>query len=120
MPSGRALWISIPVKTPTHAIEAFDIYDTRWLDDPRDLDDRERDFDRDLDPRDHDARESFVEGLELPHGHERERVQDDRENLYELNGEDSRMLAEDQPRDSRWACGRWTSTSGSSPSCTTT
>ena len=71
----------------------FDIYDPRSLDDPRDLDDRERDFERDLDPRDHDPREPFIEGLELPHGLERELVQDDRENLYELNGEDSRMLA---------------------------
>jgi hypothetical protein len=73
--------------------DAFNIYDERWLGDPRDQDDRERDFERDLDPRDHDPREPFVEGLELPHGLERELVQDDRENLYELNGEDSRMLA---------------------------
>ena len=71
----------------------FDIYDERWVDDPRDLDDRERDFERDHDPRDHDPREPFIEGLELPDGLERELVQDDRENLYELNGEDSRMLA---------------------------
>ncbi len=71
----------------------FNIYDERWLDDPRDLDDRERDLERDHDPRDHDPREPFIEGLELPHGLERELVQDDRENLYELNGEDSRMLA---------------------------
>ena len=71
----------------------FDIYDARWLDDPRDQDDRERDFERDLDPRDHDPRDPFVEGLELPRGLERELVQDDRENLYELNREDSRMLA---------------------------
>jgi hypothetical protein len=71
----------------------FDIYNERWLDDPRDLDDRERDFERDHDPREHDPREPFVAGLELPHGLERELAQDDRENLYELNGEDSRMLA---------------------------
>jgi hypothetical protein len=71
----------------------FNIYDERWLDDPRDLDDRDRDLERDHDPRDHDPREPFIEGLELPHGLERELVQDDRENLYELNGEDSRMLA---------------------------
>ena len=70
-----------------------DIYDPRWLDDPRDQDDRERDFDGDRDPRDHDPRDAFVEGLELPRGLERELVQDDRENLYELNREDSRMLA---------------------------
>jgi hypothetical protein len=36
---------------------------------------------------------SFVDGLELPRGLERELVQDERENLYELNGEDARMLA---------------------------
>jgi hypothetical protein len=71
----------------------LDIYDGRWLDDPRDPDDRERDFERDGDPRDHDPRDAFVEGLELPRGLERELVQDDRENLYELNREDSRMLA---------------------------
>lgn len=73
--------------------EDFDIYDARCVDDPRDLEDRERDFDRDLDSRDHDPREPFIQGLELPHGLERELVQDDRENVYELNSEDSRMLA---------------------------
>jgi hypothetical protein len=73
--------------------EDFDIYDERWLDDPRDLDDRERDFERERDPRDQDPRDPFVDGLELPRGLERELVQDDRENLYELNCEDSRMLA---------------------------
>jgi hypothetical protein len=73
--------------------EDFDIYDERWLDDPRDLDDREREFERERDPRDHDPRDALVEGLELPRGLERELVQDDRENLYELNREDSRMLA---------------------------
>ena len=71
--------------------EDFDIYDARWLDDPRDLDNREPDHD--LEPRGHDPREAFIEALELPHGFDRELVQDDRENLYELNGEDSRMLA---------------------------
>src|SRR6185295_15235159 len=71
----------------------FDIYDARWLDDPRDQDDRERDFERDRDPRDHDPRDAFVEGLELPRGLERELVQGDRENLYELNREDSLTLA---------------------------
>lgn len=71
----------------------LDIYDPRWLNDPRDLDDQERDFDRDLDARGHDPREPFMAALELPYGLVRELVQDDRENLYELNGEDSRMLA---------------------------
>jgi hypothetical protein len=71
----------------------FDIYDARWLDDPRDQGDRERDFDRDRDPKEHDPRDAFVEGLELPRGLERELVQDDRENLYDLNHEDSLTLA---------------------------
>jgi hypothetical protein len=73
--------------------EDLNIYDDRWLDDPRALDDRERDFERECDPRDHDPRDAFVDGLELPRGLERELVQDDRENLYELNREDGRMLA---------------------------
>ncbi len=71
----------------------YDVYDPRWLDDPRDADDRERDVERDRDPPEHDARDAFVRDLELPHTVDRELVQDDRENLYELNGEDSRMLA---------------------------
>ena len=71
----------------------FDIYDARWLDDPRDPDDRDRDVERDRESRNHDPRDAFVEGLELPRGVERELVQDDRENLYELNREDSLTLA---------------------------
>jgi hypothetical protein len=71
----------------------FDIYDGRWLDDPRDPDDRDLDVERDRDSRDHDPRDAFVEGLELPRSVQRELVQDDRESLYELNGEDSRTLA---------------------------
>jgi hypothetical protein len=71
----------------------FDIYDGRWLDDPRDANARDQDVERDADPRSHDPRDSFVEGLELPRGVERELVQDDRENLYELNREDSLSLA---------------------------
>lgn len=66
-----------------------DVYDPRWGDDPRERDERERD----ADARDHDPRDVFVHGLELPRGRERELVQDERENLYELNGEDARMLA---------------------------
>lgn len=58
--------------------------DERWGYD-RDRDDRERDRD--------DPRDPFVDSLDLPRGLERELVQDDRENLYALNGEDSRMLA---------------------------
>lgn len=64
-----------------------DIYDPRWGDDPRARDERERDA------RDRDPRDPFVRGLDLPHGLDRELVQDDRERLYELNGEDGRMLA---------------------------
>ena len=65
------------------------MYDSRWGDDVRDRDERARD----VDPRDRDPRDPFVHGLDLPHGLERELVQDEREHLYELNGEDSRMLA---------------------------
>jgi hypothetical protein len=60
-----------------------------WGEDPRDRDDREGD----LDPRERDPRNPFVEGLDLPRGAERELVIDDRDREYELNGEDSRMLA---------------------------
>jgi hypothetical protein len=66
-----------------------DVYDPRWGEDPRDRDER----DRDVDARDRDPRDPFVDGLELPRGLERELVQDERENLYELNGENARMLA---------------------------
>jgi len=68
------------------------VEEVRWGDDPRDPDDRERDFGRDRDPKDHDPREPFIEALELPRYHERELVQDERENLYELNRDDSLML----------------------------
>ena len=71
----------------------FDIYDGRWLDEPRDPDDRDVDVERDHDSRHHDPRDAFAEGLELPRGLERELVQDDRENLYGLNREDGLMLA---------------------------
>src|SRR5688572_21063611 len=71
----------------------LDIYDARWLEDPRAADDRDRDVERDADLRSHGPRDSFVEGLELPRGVERELVQDDRERLYELNREDSLTLA---------------------------
>jgi hypothetical protein len=65
------------------------IYDSRWGEDAREHDERERE----LDPRDRDPRDPFVHRLDLPHGLERELVQDERERLCELNGEDSRMLA---------------------------
>jgi len=82
-----------PRDTDPRERDDFDIYDARWLDDPRDPDDRGREFERDRDQRDHDPRVAFLEGLELPRGIERELVQDEREHLYELNREDSRMLA---------------------------
>jgi hypothetical protein len=44
-------------------------------------------------PGNHDPRKVFAGGLELPRGLERELVQDDRENLYELNREDGLTLA---------------------------
>jgi hypothetical protein len=66
--------------------------------DPRDSSDARDDerwgYERDRDNRGRDdPRDPFVDGLDLPRGLERELVQDDRENLYELNGEDSRTLA---------------------------
>lgn len=80
-------------QTDSRDHDNFDIYDARWLDDPRDPHDRDLDRERDRDSRNHDPRDAFAEGLELPRGLERELVQDDRENLYELNREDSLMLA---------------------------
>lgn len=70
----------------------FEVHELRWGDDVRGLDGRERDVDRERDPH-HDPRESFVHGLELPRSLDREFVQDPRENLYELNRDDSKMLA---------------------------
>jgi hypothetical protein len=43
--------------------------------------------------RDSDARDAFMRSVDLPLGLERELVQDSRERLYELNGDESRMLA---------------------------
>jgi hypothetical protein len=80
-------------------------FDPRDSTDPRERDegiygsrstesDRDRDsLDRDEDVRDHDPRDPFVRTVDLPWGVERELVQDTRERLYELNGDDSRMLA---------------------------
>ncbi len=72
--------------------------------DPRDFNDK-----RDIDPqsiygfsrrerperdaRDPDPRDALVRSVDLPRGLERELVQDSRERLYELNGDESRMLA---------------------------
>jgi hypothetical protein len=68
--------------------------------DPRDCDDAREDerwgYDLGRDDRDHDRddpRDPFVDGLDVPRSLERELVQDERDRLYELNGEDSRMLA---------------------------
>ena len=62
----------------------------REPDDARDRGDG-RDRDRDTRERDHDPREVFLEGLELPRGLEREIVIDG-DRRYELNGDDSRSL----------------------------
>lgn len=65
------------------------IYGPRSRDHVRDRDS----FVRDEDTRDHDPRDPFVRSVDLPCGMERELVQDKRERLYEVNGDDSRMLA---------------------------
>jgi len=71
-------------------------------DDHADHDTRGRDTDwreeresreRDHDCGGHDPRDVFLHGLDLPRGLERELVQDERERTYEINREDSRMLA---------------------------
>jgi hypothetical protein len=82
-----------PRDVDTREQNGFQIEELRWSGDPRDQDDRERDCDRDRDGRDHDPREPFVAALELPRCPERELVPDARDNLYELNREDSLMLA---------------------------
>jgi hypothetical protein len=66
-----------------------DVYDPRWGEDPRELDER----DRDPDNRARDPRDPFLDNLDLPRGQERELVSDDHERLYELNHEDARILA---------------------------
>ena len=61
----------------------------------RDVDDcRDRGDVRDRDPRERerDPRDVFLDGLELPHGLERE-LAIDGDQRYELNGDDSRTLA---------------------------
>jgi hypothetical protein len=63
----------------------------RGQDDCRDLDDI-RDRARDPRERERDPRDVFLEGLELPRGLEREIVMDG-DHRYELNGDDSRLLA---------------------------
>jgi len=81
-----------PRDIDTREQNGLQIEELRWGADPRDQDDRERDVDRDRGGRDHDPREPFVAALELPRYAERELVPDTRDNLYELNREDSLML----------------------------
>jgi hypothetical protein len=73
--------------------DGFEVHELRWGDDARAVDGRERDVDRERAPEPHDPREPFVDGLKLPRSVDREFVQDERQNLYELNREDSLMLA---------------------------
>jgi hypothetical protein len=63
----------------------------REPDDSRDRGDV-RDHDRETRERDHDPRDVFLDGLELPRGLEREIVMDG-DHRYELNGDDTRSLA---------------------------
>lgn len=81
-----------PRDIDTRERDDFHVEEVRWGDDPRDIDDREREFERERDPKDHDPRDPFIESLELPRYPERELVQDEREDLYELNRDDSLML----------------------------
>lgn len=61
------------------------IYDSR-----RGADGRER---HEIEDRERDALDAFARNVDLPRGLERELVQDSRERLYELNGDESRVLA---------------------------
>jgi hypothetical protein len=80
----------------------FDDFDPRWTDDPRDDDKISRDCDDDsrewelvrdvLGELRDDPRDVLVEGLDLPRRLEPELVQD-RDHVYEINGEESRILA---------------------------
>ena len=72
----------------------FDSFDPRWSD-SRERDapnERDRDIYRDSRERGDDPRDALLNDLDLPRGLERELVLD-RDRAYELNGEDSRMLA---------------------------
>lgn len=69
----------------THDIDHQRIYDLSRSEDAREHDERE--------PGAPDPRDAFVRSVDLPRGLERELVQDSRERLYELNGDDSRMVA---------------------------
>ena len=72
----------------------FDNFDPRWSD-PRDRDrqdDPDREIYRDTRERGDDPRDALLNDLDLPRGLERELVLE-RDRVYDLNGEDSRMLA---------------------------
>ena len=72
----------------------FDNFDPRWSE-PRDRagqDEIDRKIYRDTRERGDDPRDALLNNLDLPRGLDRELVLD-RDHVYELNGEDSRMLA---------------------------
>lgn len=69
----------------THDIDYQSIYGFSRSDDLREHNERE--------PGAPDPRDAFVRSVDLPRGSERELVQDSRERLYEMNGDDSRTLA---------------------------
>jgi hypothetical protein len=60
--------------------------------DPDVYDRRDHDRERATQDREHDPRDVFLEGLEMPRGHERELVLD-HDRVYELDGDESRSLA---------------------------
>jgi hypothetical protein len=72
----------------------FDSFDSRWSDarDREANDGLDREIYRDSRERADDPRDALLNDLDLPRGLERELVLD-RDRVYELNGEDSRMLA---------------------------
>jgi hypothetical protein len=69
----------------THNIDHQSIYELSRSEDAREHHERE--------PSAPDPRDAFVRSVDLPGGLERELVQDSRERLYELNGDETRMLA---------------------------
>lgn len=72
----------------------FENFDPRWSDarDRDSIDGLDREIYRDTRERGDDPRDALLNDLDLPRGLERELVLD-RDRVYELNGEDSRMLA---------------------------
>jgi hypothetical protein len=70
--------------------------DARWGD-PRECGERDRGDERarvyERDREDHDPRDGLMHDLDLPRAEERELVVD-HDRLYELNGEDRRILAD--------------------------